>query len=157
MTPAAFTTAAIRRVDADSAATLAQLRAALWPDEDVAGHLGEALEALDQPDRAVAFLALDADGAALGFAEASVRHDYVNGTESSPVGFLEGLYVIPAVRRRGVGRALIAAVERWTQERDCAELASDASLDNAGSHAAHRAYGFEETERVVYFRKPLGG
>ena len=51
--------------------------------------------------------------------------------------------------------ALIAAVEAWTREQGCTELASDALIDNAASHAAHAACGFEETERVVYFRKPL--
>lgn len=151
------TAAAIRVVDAGDVAALARLRAGLWPDEDEAGHLEEARDALDHADRAAAFLAFDADGAAIGFAEASLRHDYVNGTDDSPVGFLEGLYVAPAARRRGVGAALVAAVERWTRERGCAELASDAALDNADSHAAHAAYGFEETERVVYFRKLLGG
>jgi aminoglycoside 6'-N-acetyltransferase I len=151
------TVAAIRAVDAGDVAALARLRAELWPDEDAAGHLQEALEALGRSDREIAFLAFDADDAAIGFAEASLRHDYVNGTDSSPVGFLEGLYVVPAARRRGVGAALVAAVERWIRERGCAELASDALLDNVASHAAHAAYGFEETERVVYFRKFLAG
>lgn len=149
--------AAIRAVDAGNVVALARLRARLWPDDDEAVHLHEARDALAQADRAVAFLAVDAGGAAIGFAEASLRHDYVNGTDGSPVGFLEGLYVAPAWRRRGVGAALVAAVERWTRERGCAELASDAALDNAASHAAHAAYGFEETERVVYFRKLLPG
>lgn len=145
----------LRPVDAASAAALAELRAALWPEDDAAAHLREVLDALDASERAIAYLAFDAGGAAVGFAEATLRHDYVNGTDGSPVGFLEGLYVIPAARRGGVGRALVAAVERWTRERGCAELASDAALDNAPSHAAHAAYGFEETERVVYFRKLL--
>ena len=35
------------------------------------------------------------------------------------------------------------------------ELASDALIDNAVSHGMHRRLGFEETERVVYFRKDL--
>lgn len=145
----------IRPVDIDSVAALAELRAALWPDDDVPAHLREALDALEQSGRAVAYLAFDADGAAIGFAEATLRQDYVNGTDSSPVGFLEGLYVVPAARRGGVGRALVAAVERWTRECGCVELASDALLDNTTSHAAHVAYGFEEAERVVYFRKSL--
>ena len=147
----------IRAVDVDDAEALAALRAALWPDDDAAAHLREALDALEQPDGAVAYLAFDANGAAVGFAEATLRHDYVNGTDDSPVGFLEGLYVVPAWRRRGVGRALVAAVEGWTRGRGCAELASDAELDNVSSHAAHVAYGFEETERVVYFRKRMTG
>ena len=55
------------------------------------------------------------------------------------------------------GRALVAAVELWTREQGCTELASDALLDNEASHRAHAACGFEETERVVYFRKHLSG
>lgn len=35
------------------------------------------------------------------------------------------------------------------------EFAADASIENHLSHAVHRALGFQETERVVFFRKPL--
>ena len=128
----------------------------LWPDEaDVAG-LPSMQGALQPAARSCVLLAITEDGAAVGFAEAKLRTDYVNGTESSPVGFLEGWYVAPAWRGRGVGRALVAGVEAWARALGCTELASDALLDNALSHAAHRGCGFEETERVVYFRKPLG-
>jgi aminoglycoside 6'-N-acetyltransferase I len=129
------------------------LRLALWPDAELAA-LREEVLAWDAAS-SVALLAFDAEGRAIGLAEASLRHDYVNGTEGSPVGFLEGWYVDPAWQGRGVGRALVAAVEAWTRGQGCTELASDASLDNTGSHAAHAACGFEETERVVYFRKRL--
>ena len=37
--------------------------------------------------------------------------DYVNGCTTSPVGFLEGLYVAAAARRQGVARALCDAAE----------------------------------------------
>jgi aminoglycoside 6'-N-acetyltransferase I len=36
-----------------------------------------------------------------------LRRDYVNGCSSSPVGFLEGLYVHPTFRRRGFKRSKI--------------------------------------------------
>ncbi len=146
----------VRAADRGDRDAWVALRAALWPDAEPRAHAVELEALLRAADRAAAFLAFAADGTALGFAEASVRVDYVNGTDGPPVGFLEGLYVAPAARRHGVGRALVAAVERWTHERGCRELASDARLDNAAGHAAHRAYGFEETERVVYFRKRLG-
>lgn len=129
------------------------MRAALWPDAGVDALRAEAL-AWDA-SQGLALLAFDDDGRAIGLAEASLRRDYVNGTESSPVGFLEAWFVQPDHRGRGVGRALVAAVEDWTRGRGCRELASDALLDNTGSHAAHAACGFEETERVVYFRKRL--
>ena len=145
----------VRRAQAGDAAPWAALREALWPDEDPSRHLEDAADILGRPERAVAFLAFDERGAAIGFAEATLRSDYVNGTESSPVGFLEGWYVVPAQRGTGIGRALVTAVERWTQQCGCAELGSDALLDNVDSHRAHAACGFEETERVVYFRKRL--
>lgn len=129
------------------------MRAALWPDAGIDALRAEAL-AWDA-SQGIALLAFDDDGRAIGLAEASLRRDYVNGTESSPVGFLEAWFVQPGHRGRGVGRALVAAVEDWTRGHGCRELASDALLDNTGSHAAHAACGFEETERVVYFRKRL--
>lgn len=131
------------------------LRQALWPDCPRVEHLAEMQSALDLPDQYAQFLACGADGRAAGFVEASLRTDYVNGTDSSPVAFLEGIYVAPACRRQGVGRLLVAAVASWARERGCSELASDAPLDNVASHAMHAALGFEETERVVYFRKAL--
>jgi len=73
----------------------------------------------------------------------------------SPCAFLEGWWVDDDVRRAGVGRALVAAVEQWARAHGFTELGSDALLDNALSHQAHRALGFEERERVVYFRKRL--
>lgn len=79
----------------------------------------------------------------------------MNGTRSSPVAFLEGLYVVPEARRHGVARVLVEAVEGWARERGCVELASDARIDNRVGRAVHRALGPEETERVVFFRKDL--
>jgi aminoglycoside 6'-N-acetyltransferase I len=145
----------IRQARLEDSAAWRQLRTALWLDGLLADDTAEIERIVAHPHDMVAFLGLDAHGAAIGFAEATLRRDHVNGTDTSPVGFLEGLYVIPSMRRLGVGRALVAAVEQWTRERRCTELASDALLDNTASHAAHVAYGFEETERVVYFRKPL--
>lgn len=138
-------------VGADAQALLA-LRLALWPDAD--DGLAELQAALAQADTSHLLVVDDAD-AALGFVEVSVRHDYVNGTESTPVGFLEGWYVSPAWRGRGLGRALVAAAVGWTREQGCAELASDARLDDSGAQAAHAACGFEPTERVVYYRLQL--
>lgn len=130
-------------------------RQALWPDCPRDEHLAEMQSALALPDKYAQFLACGADGRAAGFVEASLRTDYVNGTDSSPVAFLEGIYVAPSYRRQGVGRLLVAAVAAWARARGCSELASDAPLDNVASHAMHTALGFEETGRVVYFRKLL--
>jgi aminoglycoside 6'-N-acetyltransferase I len=131
------------------------LRCRLWPDGTEQEHLADMADTLRRGHHVR--LAFAAEGPAIGFIEASKRVDYVNGTSSSPVVFLEGLYVEPAVRRKGVARALVADVENWARAERCSELASDSPLDNAQAHAAHRALGFEEMERVVYFRRTVPG
>jgi aminoglycoside 6'-N-acetyltransferase I len=129
-------------------------RCRLWPDEDAAAMAREVVAMLAPDPHKVGFHAVAGDTLA-GFAEAALRHDYVNGCETSPVAFLEGLYVDPAYRRQGVARGLVAAAAQWGITQGVTEFASDALLDNLASHAFHRAIGFIETDRVVYFRKAL--
>lgn len=131
-----------------------QLRMALWPADRIE-HLEEMQELCAQPGRYAQFLAYSALGEPQGLVEVALRSDYVNGTESSPVGFLEGLYVAPSFRKRGIAAMLVNTAEQWAKEHGCTEMASDALLDNTVSHAMHQALGFAETERVVYFRKLL--
>lgn len=138
--------------DGDDPAWLA-LRLALWPEAAAAEHLAGMQDSIKRGHHVR--IARDAHGTVMGFVEASKRGDYVNGTESSPVAFLEGLYVAPEFRLRGVARALVNSVVEWAGRWGCRELASDSLLDNPMAHAAHRALGFEETERVVYFRRAL--
>jgi len=130
------------------------LRLALWQAAREE-HLAEMALMAANPQRFAAFVASADHEETLGLAEAAIRTDYVNGAQSSPVGFLEGLYVVPHARRKGVARALVAEVSQWARASGCSELASDAALANAASQAVHRALGFEETERVVFFRKQL--
>jgi aminoglycoside 6'-N-acetyltransferase I len=131
------------------------MRVALWPEGSAREHVKEMAAFLTEPDRFAQFVVRDDEGAALGFIEASVRTDYVNGTSSSPVAYMEGLYVRPKARRQGVARALVQAVAQWAKARGGEELASDAVLSNRTSQAAHKRLGFVETERVVYFNLRL--
>lgn len=96
----------------------------------------------------------EADGVLIGFAEARLR-DYAEECDSSPVGYLEGIYVQPEVRVGGVGRALVGAVEAWARERGCTEMASDREISNETSGAFHLAVGFSEATRIVTYRKDL--
>lgn len=131
------------------------LRLALWADATAEDHRGYMAISLAQPERFLQLMMYDGNRAPVGFIEASIRTDYVNGTESSPVGFVEGVFVVPAWRRRGVARQLYAAIADWARARGCRELASDALIDNEASQRAHLALGFRETERVVYFTREL--
>ena len=132
-----------------------RMREALWPDDDqshareiedfFAGRLHMPLEVL---------LALNDDGDVVGFAELSIR-PYAEDCVTDRVAYLEGWYVVPEARRRGVGRALVEAAERWAAAQGCTEFGSDALIDNETSAMAHRALGFVETVQIRCFRKSL--
>ena len=133
----------------------AALRGQLWPDASPAEHAMEIEAALaDRAGRKATLVAIGSAGT-LGFIEASLRTDHVNGCETTPVAFIEGLYVRSNSRDQGVATRLCEAVAAWGRERGCRELASDTDLENVDSQAFHLAIGFEETERVVFFRKRL--
>jgi aminoglycoside 6'-N-acetyltransferase I len=119
------------------------LRSALWPDVSEAEQLSGMADALARGH--YVRLAVTAGGSAVGLVEASKRVDYVNGTSSSPVAFLEGLYVVPTSRRQGVARALVESAVQWALAEGCSELASDSLFDNSAAHAAHRALGMDSS------------
>ena len=150
----------IRLVDTrdGDAAVWARLRHALWPHADPAELLGEAqafVSGATIPTIACAFLAEDgAAGNVVGFVELSIR-PFADGCQSRPIPFVEGWYVEPGARRRGIGRALMARAERWARDSGFNELASDTEIDNIASLRAHERCGFEEVERLVKLRKPL--
>ncbi|HKE16091.1 MAG TPA: GNAT family N-acetyltransferase [Kofleriaceae bacterium] len=146
----------IRAIRSGDEAGAARMRHALWPSGSEAEHQAEILAYLAVPADMVMLVAERADGALCGFAEASLRSHAEACDPSRPVAFLEGWYVAPDQRRRGVGTALVTAVEAWGLAAGCRELASDAELDNDVGQRAHVALGFEEVERAVQFRKSIG-
>ena len=130
------------------------LRQALWPHRSAEYHRRQVEDALRSQERHAGLLAR-VQAASVGFAEAVLRFDTVNGCSSCPVGFLEGVYVQPAWRQRGVARGLCRAVEAWAAGLGCQEVASDRALADEDARRWHQALGFEETERVVFYRKAV--
>ncbi len=136
---------------ADSMA-LAVLASRMWEHDPT--ELEPEFAKLTASPEAACFLAFD-DNKAVGFAQCQLRHDYVEGCETSPVGFLEGIYVDDSHRRSGVARALLSACEDWARSVGCTEFASDCELDNHDSLAWHLKAGFEEVNRTIWFAKKL--
>ncbi|HEY7057232.1 MAG TPA: GNAT family N-acetyltransferase [Vicinamibacterales bacterium] len=132
-----------------------RMRHDLWPDASGshAGEIARFLAGRSTSPREV-LMAFDEAGTALGFAELSIR-PYVDGCDTNHVAYLEGWYVVPDRRRAGIGRALVAAAEDWGRAQGSTEFGSDTLIDNDVSAAAHLALGFEPTETLRYFRKPL--
>jgi len=146
----------ISPVHKGDAQTWATLRARLWPAADPAELVADAtafLDGNDMPTIAAVFLAKEETNA-LGFLELAIR-SFSDGCDSMPVPHVEGWYVEPFARGRGVGRALMQAAEDWARQRGFRELASDTEPWNNASLAAHARCGFQETERLVKFRKQL--
>jgi aminoglycoside 6'-N-acetyltransferase I len=148
----------VRQATLDDLAGLAKLRAKLWPDAP-AGELREEAEAMlagrspsGLPE--AVFLA-EEEGQVVGFIEVGLRSHADGCDPHQPVGFLEGWYVEPDQRRRGLGRSLVEAAEAWSRAQGCREMASDTWIDHQDSQRAHAALGFEVVDRCVHFRKPL--
>src|SRR5262249_9513622 len=141
-----------------------RMRTALWPGDGEAEHAEEvaAYFATGTFRWSEAFLSWKGfvaerpDGGLCGFVEASIR-PHVDCCSSRPVGYVEGWYVDPDGRRQGVGKRLVGAAEGWAAAQGYKEMASDAHLGNTVSHEAHKALGFEESGRLVHFRKRLEG
>ena len=113
----------------------------------------EFVEIIRSPE-GVIFLG-EIDGQNIGFAQCQLRHDYVEGTETSPVGYLEGIFIEEKYRKKGYAKQLLAACENWALEQGCTEFASDCELDNTESLKFHMSLGFEEANRVICFTKSL--
>ena len=125
----------------------------LFPHTGPEDHEGDMRPFIERDDAAV-FIAERPDGTVCGYVEVGTR-PYVDGCDSSPVGYIEAWWVDEDVRRTGYGRALLTAAEDWARSQGYTEMGSDALLDNTLSHQAHRASGYEEVDRVVQFRKRL--
>ena len=132
---------------------LAELACKLWPDNTVEEMCAEMGELLTKPD-ATFFLAYVED-APIGFAQCQLRYDYVEGTDSSPVGYLEGIYVASEYRKHGIASALLSACEAWAKNKGCTEFASDCELENVQSLYFHLNVGFSEANRIICFTKKI--
>lgn len=130
-----------------------ELAAFLWPKHSPQEMQAEFAELITSGSDAV-FLCYGED-MPVGFAHCSLRHDYVEGTSSSPVGYLEGIYVRPEDRGRGVASKLLEACEDWAKDMGCTEFASDCQLQNTDSLAFHLSVGFSEANRIIHFTKRL--
>ena len=145
----------IRPATESDRGTWERMRQALWPSPEgehageieryFAGKLREPIEVL---------IAFDDQGVAVGLIELSIRA-YAEGCVTDRIAFVEGWYVEPIARRKGIGAALIDVAENWARSQGCTELGSDTEVDNHSSAAAHRAVGFTETETRRCFRKSL--
>ena len=143
----------VQKVGMESIESAASLAVLLWEEHTLQDLMEEFRESLEK-GHAQFFLWYEQD-TPVGFAQCQLRTDYVEGTGSSPVGYLEGIFVKKEYRCRGIARELLAACENWAREKGCCEFASDCEITNLQSLRFHRHVGFAEANRIICFTKKL--
>lgn len=143
----------IYKAKLDDADILTQLAKNMWHNHTY-NELKSEFECGLKNKNAVFYISSEND-APIGFVQCHLRFDYVEGTSSCPVGYLEGIFILKEYRRKGYAKALIAECENWARQMGCVEFASDCELDNSASIELHQKLGFEVANKIVCFKKSL--
>lgn len=143
----------IKKAKKKDSKVLAKMAMKIWEDNNLYDLVKEFEEFADDPNMA-SFIKY-VDDKPVGFANVSIRYDYVEGCETSPVGYLEGIFVEDEYRKNNYARDLVKACETWVKDKKIKEFASDCTLTNKDSLAFHLAIGFEEVNRIICFKKEL--
>lgn len=143
----------IKKAEIKDLSLLANMAVKMWQDSS-ALELEEEFKEIIHNDNAVVFIKF-VDEKPIGFAQCQLRFDYVEGTQNSPVGYLEGIFVLERYRNNGYAKELLTACEQWAKEKNCSEFASDCELYNHNSYKFHMAAGFTEANRIICFKKHI--
>ncbi len=143
----------IRKATVEDRPEWLRMRHLLWPKDDIE-DLESEMDKILAGSRTPAFVAVRPDGKLGGFIEAGLRN-YAEGCDTSPVGYLEGWFVDVDLRGQGIGGRLVKTAEDWARAQGMKEMGSDTWLDDEVSIKAHKALGYQETERLVTFAKHL--
>ena len=143
----------VRKAGIENLEELADLAVLMWTENTVQDLIDEFSDLVSKDD-ARFFLKYHQD-IPVGFAQCQLRYDYVEGTDSRPVGYLEGIFIKEEYRHKGYAGELLSECEKWANEKGCKEFASDCEIDNNSSYGFHMAMGFEEANRIICFTKKL--
>ena len=143
----------VRVANIEDLTTLANLAVLMWTKHTVDDLKNEFSEIIKKRESQF-FLKYEGD-IPIGFAQCQLRHDYVEGTNTTPVGYLEGIFVKEGYRNKGYAKELLSECEAWAKRSGCHEFASDCEIDNSSSIRFHCAMNFAEVNRIVCFTKRL--
>lgn len=142
------------KADTSHIRAIAGLALKLWSDNNLDDLILDFTEVIQNKNNAV-FMCFD-KSIEVGFAQVSLRNDYVEGTTIRPVGYIEGVYVNEQYRKIGIARKLINMGEMWAKEKGCSQMASNCELNNTNSLQFHLSCGFSEANRIICFVKEIG-
>lgn len=143
----------VRKAEKQDLEILANLAVQMWDSHSVSELIVEFSEIMEKGNSQF-FLKYEND-IPIGFAQCQLRYDYVEGTKTSPVGYLEGIFIKEGYRNKGYAKELLAECEVWTKGNGCQEFASDCEIDNIDSFQFHKSMDFTEVNRIICFAKTL--
>lgn len=143
----------IKKAGNNDLEALAKLAILMWQNHSITELINEFSEIIEN-GKSVFFLKYEYD-VPVGFAQCQLRNDYVEGTKTSPVGYLEGIFVKEQCRHNGYAKELLVECEAWAKENGCSEFASDCEIHNVDSFHFHQAMNFIEANRIICFTKAL--
>ncbi|MDD3107166.1 MAG: GNAT family N-acetyltransferase [Bacilli bacterium] len=143
----------IRKMKKEDICEITKLALLLWPEQTYETLFHELM--LFYRKRTMIYFVIQEKDEFIGFAHCQLRTDYVEGTSSSPVGYLEAIFVVPKKRHQGYATRLVEECILWAKSKGCTEFASDCEIDNIDSYQFHRKLGFIEVNRVIAFVKNI--
>ena len=90
---------------------LAEMATKIWENDKISELTEEFME-IAKDENSTCFLKF-IDEKAVAFSNVALRHDYDEGTEISPVGYLEDIYLKENYRKKGYARELVEDCEKW--------------------------------------------
>jgi aminoglycoside 6'-N-acetyltransferase I len=132
----------------------ARLAKQLWPESALDDLVNDFKIFIGNHDQSC-FLFKNEQEEYCGFVQLSLRNDYVEGSSTTPVAYIEGIYVDENHRRTGASKEMIAFAEEWGRLKGCSQMGSDCELTNTLSIEFHKGVGFTEANRIVCFLKEL--
>jgi len=129
------------------------LRHQLWPNHTLEALNDECVKIYNHLHEMPVFIALHQKDI-VGFIEVSIKN-HAPGCHTTNIGYIEGWYVIPKMRKQGIGRKLILKAEAWARRKGCQEMASDTTHDYPLSPVVHKALGYIETDTLMHYKKTL--
>jgi ribosomal protein S18 acetylase RimI-like enzyme len=91
------------------------------------------------------WLVAEANGAVVGFVVGTLHHTTADDeweVVPTPRGRVDELYVQPQHRRRGIGRNLMANVEKWLREQGCEIVRVEVFAPNESARDFYEALGY---------------
>lgn len=128
---------------------LTEMGLALWPNNDYELMKNEFVYIIGHLNNRVYLAKSDEDY--IGFIHMSIRSGFVEGADTSPVGYVEGIYVREDFRKKGVAKELYDAGVQWAKSKKCTQIGADIGLDNDMCPDFYIKMGFNEVNRIICY------